>query len=98
MDFSPVIEFIGSKPLRQRMMDHAMNLPPPVWYGLNRGWIAFFIFSGAVNLYVAFNLAENTWVNFKLFGILGLALLFAIRQVFYLAKHITELDGGNEVT
>jgi intracellular septation protein len=93
-----VSEFIGSKPLIRRMMDHALSLPDRVWYSLNRSWIVFFIFSGAINLYVAFNFAEHIWVNFKLFGILGMTLLFAIGQAFYLAKHVTEPDKGNEET
>ncbi len=83
-------EFIGKKPMIQRMMDHAINIPKPIWYTLNRSWTAFFIFSGAINLYVAFNFPENIWVNFKMFGILGLTLLFAIVQAFYLAKHMVE--------
>jgi intracellular septation protein len=93
-----ISEFIGSKPLIQRMMDHAMNLPAKVWYKLNRSWIVFFVFSGALNLYVAYNFTENVWVNFKLFGILGLTLLFAIGQAFYLAKHITDPDQSKEET
>lgn len=90
-----VSEFVGKKPLIQRMMDHAINIPAPIWYTLNRSWIAFFIFSGAINLYVAFNFAENIWVNFKLFGILGLTLLFAIGQAFYLAKYMSEPGQDN---
>lgn len=88
-------EFIGKKPLIQRMMDHAINIPAPIWYKLNRTWIVFFIFCGALNLYVAFNFAENIWVNFKLFGILGLTLLFAIGQAVYLAKHMVEPEQNN---
>ena len=87
-------EFIGSKPLIRRMMDHAISLPDPVWYRLNRSWILFFVFSGAVNLYVAYNFAEEFWVNFKLFGILGMTLLFAIGQSFYLARHVIEPETG----
>lgn len=85
-----ISEFIGKKPMIQRMMDHAINIPKPIWYTLNRSWTVFFIFSGAINLYVAFNFPENIWVNFKMFGILGLTLLFAIAQAFYLAKHMVE--------
>jgi len=85
-----VSEFIGKKPMIQRMMDNAITVPDNVWYTLNRSWIGFFVFSGAVNLYVAFNFAENIWVNFKLFGILGMTLIFAIGQAVFLAKYITE--------
>ena len=85
-----ISEFVGKKPLIQRMMDHAINIPPPIWYKLNRSWMIFFVVSGALNLYVAYNFPENIWVNFKMFGILGLTLLFAIGQAVFLAKHIIE--------
>jgi len=91
-------EFIGKKPMIQRMMDHAITIPAQIWYTLNRSWIAFFIFSGAINLFVAYNFAENIWVNFKMFGILGLTLLFAVGQAFYLAKFITEPGKENRET
>jgi len=93
-----VSEFLGSKPLIQRMMDHAINVPQNIWYILNRSWIIFFVFSGALNLYVAYNFAENIWVNFKLFGIIGLTLVFAVGQAVYLARHITEPDQRSEET
>ena len=41
---------------------------------------------GAVNLYVVYNYSTNTWVNFKLFGTLGLTLVFAVLQAFYIAR------------
>jgi intracellular septation protein len=45
---------------------------------------------GALNLYVAFNFDEATWVNFKLFGLMGLTLVFALGQGLYLARHMPE--------
>jgi len=93
-----ISEFIGSKPLIQRMMGQAITLPKQIWYNLNRIWIIFFIFSGSLNLFVAYNFAENIWVNFKLFGILGITLLFVIGQSFYLTKYIIEPDQNNEKT
>jgi len=79
--------FIGKKSLLQRMMDQAITLPPPIWIKLNYLWIAFFISIGFLNLYVAFNFDEETWVNFKLFGMLGLTFVFVIAQGFYIARH-----------
>lgn len=85
--------FIGSglfmeRSLIQRMMDHAITLPKEIWNRLNLAWSAFFLLSGALNLYVAFNFSEETWVNFKLFGLMGLTLVFVVLQGFYLAKYI----------
>lgn len=76
--------------LLERMMSEHMQLPGAVWSRLNVAWIVFFILSGVANLYVAFNFDEATWVNFKLFGLLGLTIVFIIGQSFYLSKHIIE--------
>lgn len=79
--------FIGNKVLIQRMMGHAVSLPQPVWIRLNIAWIAFFIFSGCANLFVAFTF-HDIWVDFKVFGSLGMTLLFLIAQGIYLARHM----------
>ncbi len=82
-------QFIGQKPLVQRMMSHALDIPDTaVWKRLNLAWVYFFIFSGIANLLVAFNFSEDIWVDFKLFGLMGLTLLFVVGQAFYLAKYI----------
>ncbi|MCW9078124.1 MAG: septation protein A [Gammaproteobacteria bacterium] len=74
--------------LLRRMMDHAVALPDAVWLRLNTAWVLFFFSMGVVNLYVAYNYSEQTWVNFKLFGFLGLTLAFMLAQGFYLARHM----------
>jgi intracellular septation protein len=47
---------------------------------------------GAANLYVAFNFSENAWVNFKLFGLLGLTLIFVLAQAAYMSRHLKTDD------
>jgi intracellular septation protein len=76
--------FIGDKTILERMMGQNLNLPVSAWQKLNYAWVAFFTFSGVVNLYVAYNFSEDIWVNFKLFGLLGLTIVFIIAQSFYL--------------
>jgi len=93
-------QFIGGKCLVKRMMSGQIKLPDPVWSKLNLSWVVFFIISGAANLYVAFyyglDLDEKTrmdnWVNFKLFGLMGLTFVFVVAQGFYLAKYMQEED------
>lgn len=77
--------YIGAKPLVQRMMEHAITLPAAIWINLNTIWILFFLSIGCANLYVAYSFSDEVWVNFKLFGVIGLTLLFAVGQAFYLA-------------
>lgn len=72
--------------LLQRMMEHAVRLPATAWSRLNLAWVVFFVAMGVVNLLVAYNFSEETWVNFKLFGMLGLTLAFVVAQGFYIAR------------
>ena len=74
--------------LLQRMMDHAVTLPEAIWTRLNVAWVVFFFAMGVVNLYVAYTFSEEVWVNFKLFGFLGLTVVFMLAQGFYLARHM----------
>ena len=83
-------QYIGAKNIIRRMMEKSLELPDNVWKQLNFMWAGFFIFLGFANLYVAFNFSEEFWVNFKMFGILGLTFVFAIAQSFYLARYLPE--------
>jgi intracellular septation protein len=67
-----------------------VTLPEPVWSRLLASWIVFFAVMGVVNLAVAFNFSTDTWVNFKLFGGLGLMLVFVVLQSLMLSRHIED--------
>ncbi|PCJ20950.1 MAG: septation protein A [Gammaproteobacteria bacterium] len=82
-------QFVGEQNLVKRMMGHAVDLPDNIWTHLNYSWVVFFLFSGSANLYVAFTYHEY-WVDFKVFGSLGMTLLFMVGQTIYLAKYIKE--------
>ena len=84
-------QFIGKKPIIRRMMDHAISVPDEIWTKLKIGWVAFFIFSGTANLYVAYNFSTEFWVNFKVYGLLGLTFIFAIAQAMYMSRYIEEV-------
>jgi intracellular septation protein len=98
--------FIGEKNLVERMMGSQLDLPDYVWTRLNLSWVAFFLISGAANLYVAFyydleaqpDVRMETWVDFKLFGLMGLTIIFVILQAFYLARFIQEEEEDQEQT
>ncbi len=85
-------QFIGSRSIVRRMLEANIELPDPVWTRLNLAWVAFFTIIGAVNLYVAYGYSEEIWVNFKLFGMLGLTLVFVILQGVYLARYMQDED------
>jgi len=83
--------FIGDKLLIKRVMGHALTLPDAVWTRLNLAWIAFFLFCGAANLFVAFTF-QSIWVAFKVFGSLGLTVLVQVGQGIYLSLHLHDSD------
>lgn len=80
--------FVGEKPLVRRMMESNIDLPPAIWERLNTSWIIFFISVGFLNLYVVYYFSTEFWVNFKLFGLLGITLAFVVSQSFYLTRHM----------
>ena len=85
-------QYIGGKPLVRRMMEKSVALPDAIWNRLNLSWAAFFFAVGAVNIYVVYHFDTDTWVNFKLFGIVGLTLVFIIAQAIYMSRFMPDAD------
>jgi intracellular septation protein len=124
-------QFVGKKPLAERMMGQAIEVPRVIWRRANLAWAGFFVASGLINLYVVYvasgfygakqallaatgdsevdlahcaerfadaqlalceaaRASESLWVDFKLFGMMGLTIVFVIAQAFYLSRHIQE--------
>jgi intracellular septation protein len=77
---------LTGKNLLKVLLGEQMQLPPKVWHRLNFAWIAFFGLMGILNLWVAYTFSTSTWVNFKLFGGIGLMLLFTLAQGLFLAS------------
>lgn len=86
-------QFVGRQTVIERMMGANLTLPQPVWRRLNLAWTGFFLGMGGANLYVMSHFDNDTWVNFKLFGMLGLTLVFIVIQAFYLSRHLPETGG-----
>ena len=92
--------FIGEKNLIQRMMDHAIEISEKrVWNQLNLAWVGFFVVAGIANMIVApeidpfgLQFSEDTWVDFKLFGLMGMTIAFVVAQAFYLARYMPSTD------
>lgn len=78
------------KNLIRSMMEHQLKLPDMIWQRLNLAWSVFFLAMGFLNLYVAFSFPTATWVNFKLFGGMGLMFAFIIAQSVFLSKYMKD--------
>ena len=85
-----ISQLVMGKNLIRTMMEKQMALPEPIWAKVGFAWSAFFALMGLLNLYVAFNFPTNTWVNFKLFGGMGLMFVFVIGQSLFLSKYMKE--------
>lgn len=88
--------FIGKRTLLERLLGGGVQLPAAAWTRLNAAWVGFFTVVGIINLYVVYNFDTETWVNFKLFGMLGLTFAFVIAQAFYMVRHAIPQDEPEE--
>ena len=78
------------KNLLRALMGAQMQLPARVWHRLNFAWVAFFAAMGLLNLWVAYSFSTDVWVDFKLFGGIGLMLLFTLAQGLYLNRYLKD--------
>jgi intracellular septation protein len=81
---------VWKRNLLKSLLGSQLDVPDPVWGRLLWAWIAFFGVMGIVNLAVAYSVSTDTWVNFKLFGLFGLTLVFTLGIGVYLARHMKE--------
>lgn len=80
------------KNLIKQMLGKEMTLPDVIWDKANLAWVGFFAVCGALNVYVAFSLPQEVWVNFKVFGLLGMTLLFTFATAIYLYRQQQALE------
>ncbi|MDF7681033.1 septation protein A [Enterobacteriaceae bacterium ESL0689] len=85
-------QWVMKKPLIQCMLGKEITLPDTVWLRLNFVWALFFIFCGLANIYVAFWLPQAIWVNFKVFGLTALTLVFTLVSGIYIYRHMPQDD------
>lgn len=84
------MRLFSRRSLLERLMAEHLALPGHLWPRLDAAWTVFFLALGALNLYVAYAFSTATWVDFKLFGLLGLTLLFVLIQGFYIARYLPD--------
>jgi intracellular septation protein len=88
-----VILFVGlyfKKPLLKNLMGSSIKLTDYGWVQLSKRWAYFFLFLSACNEFVYRNFSDTIWVNFKLFGIMGLTFVFIFSQAFFIQKNLSD--------
>jgi intracellular septation protein len=83
-------QIFGRQTAIERMLSSNLSLPKLIWRRLNLLWVVFFLSLGGANLFVMSHFDRDTWVNFKLFGMLGLTVVFIVLQSLYLSRYIVE--------
>jgi intracellular septation protein len=83
-------QFIGKKNVMERLLGSQIHLPRRLWSRLNLLWITNFIIVGGLNLLVAFNYSEETWVSYKLYSAIGFTLLLTLITAVIIAPHLKE--------
>ncbi len=81
---------IGDKVLLARLPQKTVALPEAVWRKVNFAWALFFIGCALLNLYVAFNFSEATWIKVKTFGFTALMFVFLIAHLPFLGKYLPQ--------
>ncbi|WP_448214271.1 septation protein A [Colwellia sp. MEBiC06753] len=87
-----ISQYVFKKNLIKQLMGEALELPDNIWNKLNLSWVGFFAFCGILNAYIAFNFSQEVWVNFKVFGLMGLTFAFAIGSIMALYKHFPQQE------
>ncbi|MEE8307876.1 MAG: septation protein A [Gammaproteobacteria bacterium] len=81
-----ISQFVGQKiTIAERIMGEAIELPRNLWSQLNLMWVVYFTSLGGLNLLVAYNFDEATWVNFKLFGTLAFTVVMVVAQGIWIS-------------
>jgi len=91
-----IARLVFKKNLIELMLKKQLSVPEKVWNALNYSWVAFFTIVGVLNLYVMYNYSTSTWVNFKLFGLMGCMIVFVILQSVFLAPYMKDLPQKKE--
>lgn len=89
-------ELLFKNNIIKRMFGKEIFLPETIWKKLNQAWAVFFLGLGCLNLYVAFHYSTDTWASFKLFGTMGLMIVFVIAQSLVLNQYVVIEKTANE--
>ncbi|WAJ70997.1 septation protein A [Catenovulum adriaticum] len=80
----------------EKMLGKEIQLPSSLWAKVSYAWSAFFAALAVLNLYIAYNFSQDFWVNFKLFGLMGLTIAFTVITIAFLYPHLPKEETPNK--
>lgn len=90
-----ISQYVFNKNLIKQFLGESISLPDLIWAKLNLSWAVFFTFCAILNIYIAFNFSQDVWVNFKVFGLMGLTLLFTVISIMSIFKYMPKEDNNS---
>lgn len=92
-----VTQFIFKNPAIKQMLGKELTLPEHIWNNLNLAWAFFFALLGTINIYVAFTMPQEVWVDFKVFGLLAATVIFTMLSGLYVYKYLPQKNDDKAV-
>lgn len=81
--------YFTKKPLISYLFGGELKLKnQEAWHQLSMRWAMFFIFLAIINEVIWRNFSLDFWVNFKVFGVLPLSIIFTISQIPFILKNM----------
>ncbi|WP_199611303.1 septation protein A [Flocculibacter collagenilyticus] len=78
------------KNLLREGLKEKLELPNNIWDRTNLAWASLFFLIAVANVYVAFSMSQDTWVNFKVFGITAITFVFVFINILMIYKYLPE--------
>jgi len=90
-----VSQFWGDKNLIERLMGSQIQIPRAIWQRICWVWVAYFSMVGALNLFVAYQFSEATWVSYKMWSFIPLTFFIMVITALIMSPSLKADDTSN---
>ena len=90
-----VSQFWGDKNLIERLMGSQIQIPRAIWQRICWVWVAYFSMVGALNLFVAYQFSEATWVSYKMWSFIPLTFFIMVITAIIMSPSLKADDTSN---
>ena len=78
------------KPVLKYLLSDALAMTEEGWLKLSLRWGLFFVFLAGLNEFIWRNFSTDFWVDFKVFGMFTLTIIFTLSQIPLMKRHLLE--------
>lgn len=80
--------YFSKRPLIKHLFGESLKMEDKIWIVLSLRWGLFFVFLAILNEAIWRNFSTDFWVNFKVFGVFPISMIFTLSQVPFMVKNI----------